>query len=248
MPRVVLLGTGTGVGKTYVTAAAAQGLSAGGDPVLCLKPVETGFTGDGPSDAATLAAASFHVKHPTAMPLFAFVPPVSPHLAAREAGVAIDLASIADWVSERERENFLNYQQVTSAHLENDARAPAPWTLVESAGGAFSPLSKDLTNSHLAAALEPAILALVAPDRLGVLHDVAATIAAMRACTRAPDLVVLSCPPHTDASTGSNGAELGALGIADHIVGVERNDEHAPATLARALRSCVSRAAGPDAS
>jgi dethiobiotin synthetase len=54
---------------------------------------------------------------------------------------------------------------------------------------------------------------LVAPDRLGVLHDVRATLLAARHVGLSLDAVVLSAPATPDASTGRNGAELSRLGI-----------------------------------
>ena len=86
----------------------------------------------------------------------------------------------------------------------------APISLVELAGGAFSPLGVGLTNVDLALALEPALWLLVAPDALGVLHDVTATL---RALPRAPDAVVLSGSRLRDESTGSNARELVSLAI-----------------------------------
>jgi len=80
---------------------------------------------------------------------------VAPHLAARRAGVRIDLKEIQRWLGEH----------------------PAPVVAVETAGGLFSPLTdKGFTNADLVTALAPAALVLVAPDRLGVLHDLTATL------------------------------------------------------------------------
>jgi dethiobiotin synthetase len=85
--------------------------------------------------------------------------------------------------------------------------------VVETAGGALSPLSDTETNLDLARALEPAELVLVAPDALGVLHDVRATWTAMRALLREPDQLVLCRARPPDASTGTNAAELERLGF-----------------------------------
>ncbi|HKQ70194.1 MAG TPA: hypothetical protein VJT73_12685, partial [Polyangiaceae bacterium] len=58
---------------------------------------------------------------------------------------------------------------------------------------------------------------LVAPDRLGVLHDVTASLGLARARGFAPDALVLSTPGEPDASTGSNAAELQRLRIAEPL-------------------------------
>jgi dethiobiotin synthetase len=79
----------------------------------------------------------------------------------------------------------------------------------------FSPLGHAKTNLALAELLEPALWILIAPDRLGVLHDVTATLQAMRTLSRIPDFILLSQGAPTDESTGSNAGELTRLGIAE---------------------------------
>jgi dethiobiotin synthetase len=193
MRRIVVLGTGTAVGKTVVAAHLVRGLRARSPRahVLGLKPVETGWVEAGPSDAAALASASESVVRL----LHALRDPVSPHLAARRVGLRIEVRAIVDWVNQ------------IALSISSDM------VVLETAGGALSPLSETETNLDLARALEPADLVLVAPDSLGVLHDMAATVAAMRALHRAPDHVVLSRSRPADASTGSNAAELERLGL-----------------------------------
>jgi dethiobiotin synthetase len=188
--RVVVLGTGTDVGKTYVTACLARGLSEHG-AVLALKPIESGVAPGVAGDAGTIAEGAGHT--PSLSP-WRFPRPVSPHLAAREQGVTLDPYQIASWVAEQE------------------AHAGAAISLVELAGGAFSPLGVGVTNVDLARALEPAVWLLIAPDALGVLHDVGA---ALRALPRAPDALLLSGARKADQSTGSNATELAGLGIAN---------------------------------
>jgi dethiobiotin synthetase len=87
--------------------------------------------------------------------------------------------------------------------------------VVETAGGLFSPLGDDaFTNADLVAALRPCAVLLVAPDRLGVLHDLTSTLGfASSRGLRAPG-VALSAPDSPDASTGRNANELAKLGIA----------------------------------
>jgi dethiobiotin synthetase len=190
--RIVMLGTGTGVGKTTVTVALAQALAELGADVAALKPVETGYEPLG-SDARRLQAVSRGVVLPEPHPLYAFDDPISPHLAARRQATTIQIAHVANWVG-----------SLADGH---------GFVLVETAGGALSPLSEQTTNLDLARALEPARLVLVAPDSLGVLHDVRATVTAMRALHRAPDHLVLSRARPGDASTGTNAEELWRLGL-----------------------------------
>ncbi len=107
----------------------------------------------------------------------------------------IDLGVVATWVREKENQFF---------GLDPDD--PGGITLIESAGGAFSPLNEQATNFDLALQLQPALVLLVAPDSLGVLHDVGATLRAM--ATSPPTLVSLSAARPPDESTGRNATEL----------------------------------------
>lgn len=204
--RVVVLGTGTNVGKTYVTARLAAALS-NTSRVLALKPVESGVTDEDATDAATIAKGA---GHPAVASPWRFAQPVSPHLAARESGAVLSVPEIANWIFTAER------------------RYQPDFTLVETAGGVFSPLSPVATNADLASVLESSLWLLVAPDSLGVLHDVTATLRALGAGYRRPDAVVLSSARAPDTSSGTNAAELAKLGIAEvrltlgpNAVGVE---------------------------
>jgi dethiobiotin synthetase len=116
---------------------------------------------------------------------------VTPALAARRAANPIHLQAVPDWVSRVE-----------------SLDGTEPHVIVETAGGVFSPLSDQTTNLDLALTLDPAIWVLVAPDRLGVLHDIESCLQAMRALARWPDWIVLSAPAAPDESTGTNAAEL----------------------------------------
>jgi dethiobiotin synthetase len=193
--RVVLLGTGTGVGKTYVASQLARAWRRMGIRTLALKPIESGVPAgtwlDPSSDAGRLKAEA----DGGSAPLYAFSEPVSPHLAAQGVGMRIDLRALVDWVWERENEFF-----------GLDSSAPGGITLIESAGGAFSPLNEEAVNLDLGHLLQPALLVLIAPDSLGVLHDVGATLRAM--APTPPTLVALSAARPPDQSTGRNATEL----------------------------------------
>ena len=241
--RVVVLGCGTGVGKTRLSVALLRALVARGVPVLGLKPIESGIErGDAPnvpasgSDAAALAAAG-SLKMEMPHPLYALRAPVSPHLAARSAGAQIDVKRVASWVAQAEQ----NVTCVTSRVVADSAH----WTLIETAGGVFSPLGPGVTNFELALALEPATWVLVAADALGVLHDVSATLRAMRACGREPEHLVLSGAREPDASTGSNATELATLGIARPSAVLARDDDRGVSDLLERLLDDAARRVQP---
>jgi dethiobiotin synthetase len=83
--------------------------------------------------------------------------------------------------------------------------------VLEMAGGLFSPLSETATNADLALSLSPDLMLLVAPNRLGVLHDVRAVVEACAARTLPLTGLVLSASATTDASTDTNAHELVTL-------------------------------------
>lgn len=96
-------GTGTGVGKTYVTAGVVRALRRRGVLAFAVKPVETGvLTPPGSdSDSAILSRAA-------GLPLgignvYALPRPVSPHLAARDAGIRIDEKQIYERLTQVSR-------------------------------------------------------------------------------------------------------------------------------------------------
>lgn len=215
--RVAIVGTGTGVGKTHFSVALLHALSLQGRSAVGLKPIESGL-GDEESDAARLAAAStFHVKHPAP---YQFKDAVSPHLAARRAGVEIAPERIVDWV----------------------AACAAPWTLIETAGGLLSPLSPSMTNLDLLYLLGLDLIILVGVDRLGTLHDVSACL---RALGTGPVVlpkpnVVLQSPEVADTSTGTNADELVALGLVRHAMVIPRGVPTAP-SVAEAVLDVLAR-------
>jgi dethiobiotin synthetase len=181
-PLLVVTGTGTEIGKTHTACALASawGRSA---KVAAVKPIESGGTADGD---ALGRVSTFHVTRCRAPYMYAH--PVSPHLAGRREGRPVDLAVVADWVASFRRE--------------------ADGVLVELAGGLFSPVTESATNADLAKALAPTAVLLVAPDRLGVLHDVGSATRAARSEGLALHGVLLSAPAAPDSSTGTNAAEL----------------------------------------
>lgn len=185
---MVLLGTGTDVGKTYFGRLLAASYVAQGGSCLALKPVESGVAEVALDAAGLRAAASLGSE-----PCYSFSPPISPHLAARQVGVTLDLDEIYAFVERWE------------SRLVEDLPTPR-LSLVETAGGAFSPLSDETVNFDLAQRLDPAIFVLVCPDALGVLHDIGAALRAMH--QRLPDILVFCEAREADASTGTNPTEF----------------------------------------
>jgi len=202
-PLVIVTGTGTGIGKTVVARSLVAAWGRRGLSVAGVKPIESGVPlgSASPSpalsssnhaaipatDVASLGQVStFHVTRFTSPYLLA--PPVSPHLAARLEGREIDLTLVRDWVA--------------------PIRSAADAVVLELPGGLYTPLSDTTTNASLLLTLSPTKVLLVAPDRLGVLHDTLSTARAARADGIDLSGIILSAPVEADASTGTNAAEL----------------------------------------
>jgi dethiobiotin synthetase len=183
--RIVVCGVGTDVGKTWTCVALTLWLRNRGTRCIALKPVESG----GDADSRALEQASgFHVEPPP----YRFEQPIGPHLAAQRASVTIDLQTCVHWV-----ERCSDGYEVT---------------IVEMAGGLFSPLSNQHTNADLLKKLAADAWIAVAVDKLGVLHELKALLIAAEALALGRPVVVLNAPLIPDASTGTNGAQLESLG------------------------------------
>lgn len=146
-------GTDTGVGKTLFSAALTRALVARGLRVAVMKPVASGAdrTPEGlrNSDAlALMAAANVQAAYSVINP-YCFLPPVSPHIAAQESGITIDLGLL--------REAF------------DSLSAAADCVIVEGAGGWLAPIDDAATMADIAIELAlPTIL--VVGIRLGCLN------------------------------------------------------------------------------
>lgn len=149
---IAVTGTGTGVGKTTVSAALLHLLQRRA-AIGAFKPIETG----GDADGRALAEASG--SH--AGPELVLRTPVAANVAARIEGRPIDLAALARSAWERARK--------------------VRYLVIETPGGLFSPLTDDgITNADWLDRVEPDQLVVVARNRLGVLHDVEAVRRASR--------------------------------------------------------------------
>jgi len=161
MPRgFFITGTGTEVGKTYVTALLARALRAQGVRVGVYKPVASGCLRA--DDGTLVAEDAVALWHAAGRPLSLeevcpqrFAAAVAPNVAARMEGRQVDgdllRIGIDPWL------------------------AACELVLVEGAGGLMSPLSGDDYNADLAADLGLPVI-VVAANRLGVINDTLQTV------------------------------------------------------------------------
>jgi len=119
MSALLVTGTDTGVGKTFVACALATALRQRGRRVAVMKPVETGVEGE-PADALALRAAAADPAPLGDICPYRLRAPLAPAVAARLEGVTIDVARLVALVARR--------------------RQDADVLLVEGAGGLLVPL------------------------------------------------------------------------------------------------------------
>jgi len=197
-PRfVVVTGTGTGVGKTVLTALLVRRRVRQGRPIRAFKPLCSG----GRDDALALEAALGGTQDLDAVNPWHFKAPLSPALAARLEGRRVGLGEVL-------------------RHLREQS-AGCPLVLVEGAGGLLSPWTADGDTRDLLRRLR-ALPVLVAANRLGVIHDVRAALACLPPTLRSKTQVVLMAPAVPDPSTARNARSLADYHPADRIIDFPR--------------------------
>jgi dethiobiotin synthetase len=145
--RFVIVGTDTGVGKTVVSAAIVGALGA-----FYWKPVQAGL--DGETDSQTVGRLSDVAADHILPEAWRLRRAASPHLAARDEGVDIDVAAL------------------------NPPQCDGP-LVIETAGGVMTPLSdRALTIDVLERWRLPVIV--VARTRLGTINHSLLTLEALR--------------------------------------------------------------------
>jgi dethiobiotin synthetase len=158
---VLVAGTGTGIGKTYVTARVAAAVRERGVAVAARKPVQSfAPEDDSPTDADVLAAATGEQPH-AVCPEHRWLPrAMAPPMAAEALG--LDPFTIDELAAE------------VGQAVPGDAVV-----LVESVGGVRSPLADDGDTVALAGALQPALVVLVADAELGTINLVRLSVDAL---------------------------------------------------------------------
>jgi len=160
-----ITGTDTGVGKTVIACALVRSFAARGERVGVMKPIASGAqrTREGlrNEDAvALLAAATVPLAYARVNP-YCFEPAISPHIAAKEAKIDIDLGTIAT-----------EYAAIA---------AVCDRVIVEGAGGWLAPIGERDSMADLARTLGLAAL-LVVGLRLGCLNHAELSRRAIGAC------------------------------------------------------------------
>jgi dethiobiotin synthetase len=198
---VLVTGTGSGVGKTWVTQALARTLMRAGQRVLAVKPVEVGCDSHSaePEDGAVLAAATGQTAPRSA--LIRFGPALPPALAAGPDAEPVDFDAL-----------LLQLEPL---------RPEADVVLLEGTGGLLTPITWEWNAVELARSLGAGAL-VVGSDREGTLNQMLLTLSALELGGVDLHGVVLTAPAEPDTTTGLNAGAISRLSGLDRVISVER--------------------------
>jgi dethiobiotin synthetase len=172
MRGIFVTGTDTNVGKTVVSAALMLRYRAEA-PLRYWKPVQTGIEQD--DDTREVARLAGHRDPRHTDEIFdcgiRLPGPLSPHLAARRAGIRITVQSLTEKI---------HTADLTLRHAAPPGLlGPSTRWIVEGAGGALVPLNERETMADLMQALDlPVVIA--ARSALGTINHTCMTIEVLR--------------------------------------------------------------------
>ncbi|MBI4663701.1 MAG: dethiobiotin synthase [Verrucomicrobia bacterium] len=178
-----ITGTGTGVGKTVLTAAFARFLRERGVGVAALKPISSGSR----SDALALRTAVDGALSLDEINPWHFRAPLAPLVAARLERKRVQLGEVlahARWIQER-----------------FDA------VLIEGAGGILSPMGDGFNSRDLIVALNAAPV-VVTSNRLGAVNHVLLVLESLPRPAASKAWVVLMSPRRPNSASRTNAGLL----------------------------------------
>lgn len=204
---LLITGTDTGVGKTWISCLLIQHLAASGLQVGAYKPVCSGAVRDpggiwrwNDVDLLLQACRDYRLSHPSESPGHQaeitldmvcpqrFIAPVAPTVAARMEQMTVDAAMLKD--------GLLVWQNL------------ADFIVVEGAGGLLCPLSDHQTVADLAEDLS-CPLVIVAANRLGVINHTLLTVGIARSRKLPIKAIILNdiTPPSFDHTAACSATE-----------------------------------------
>jgi dethiobiotin synthetase len=214
--KVLVTGTDTGVGKTWVACALVRALQNTGQSVVAIKPIETGC-GDQPNggeDGVRLARATGQSQPSHA--IIRLREAVAPVIASERAGAEIDFDAL-----------MLKIERFTEL---------ADAAIIEGTGGLLAPVTWEWNMADLARALGATAL-VVAPDRLGTINHTLLTLSALELAGIPTAAVVLTPADAPDRSSGTNGSAIERLSGIDRVLTLPAREKEGadPAAFAPVL-------------
>lgn len=173
MAGLFITASGTGIGKSFVTAALCHQLRDAGRPVRALKPVVSGLE-EAPleeSDPGVLLRAMGREVTPGAVAAISpwqFKAPLSPDMAARMEGRELDMREIARWCKAQAGEGTTLVEGVGGCmvplnhqHTVLDWMRELDWPVIVVGGSYLGSMSHTLTACHAVRVAGLAIKAVV---------------------------------------------------------------------------------------
>lgn len=215
---IVVVGTGTEVGKTWVAARLLEHWRRAGLRVAARKPAQSFEHGEDTTDAAVLGRASGEPPEVVCLPERSYPTPMAPPMASRALGRA----------------------PVLLGELRAELQWPSPPPqvgLVETAGGLRSPQAEDGDALDLATVVRPDLVVLVADAGLGTINAVRLCADALRS-RQLPFTVVLN---RYDEGSALHAANRGWLRDRDGLGVMPGNDEGLAALAKRIAAPATAR-------
>jgi dethiobiotin synthetase len=224
MRGLFVTGTGTGVGKTVLSAALLAAMSVAGVRVRAHKPIVTGL--DEPSQSGWPPdhelLASLTGMTPAEVAPLRYGPALSPHLAAALAGERVDPADLID--------------RARRAVDQDDTTTQGSTLIVEGVGGLLVPLAGEFSVRDLAAALGLPVVIAASPG-LGTINHTLLSVESARSAGLDVRAVVLTPWPETPCELErSNRETISRLGEVE-VAGLAHVPSPSAVDLARAGRA-----------
>lgn len=239
MGAYFITGTGTDIGKTWLTCGLLRHWRAAGQPVQAYKPVLSGFdmaTAEA-SDAGQILAALGRTMDVAALDEIApwrFVAPLSPDRAAIREGRAVDFDKLVDF-TRRCLSPKAKHRNAKSGHAK-PASTEFLSTLVEGVGGVMVPLDAEHTvRDWIAASDLPCVL--VAGSYLGSLSHTLTALESLKKVGAGVTAIVVNESPDSSVSLDETLSSLHPHVGDVSLLGIDRADPASGmAALAEILR------------
>jgi dethiobiotin synthetase len=183
MNIIIFTATGTDIGKTYLTLNLINYLKSKNKNFHAIKPIISGYEPQDEFSDTNLIAKSLGTNHDK-VSLYRLKMPISPNIAAKQEGVALDYSKLIDFA----------HFSATSTEL----------LIIETAGGLFSPITNEKTVNDFVCDISASPLCdnmqhfFIIGDYLGTISH---TISAIKASNRKVDRVIMNCKTPPSALT-----------------------------------------------
>ena len=150
MKKFFITGTGTGIGKTYITSVILKNILSR-KKIIGIKPIAAGLSQDSINeDVQILLDCQDSINDHHKINFYSLKKAVSPHIGTEEEGIQIDFNLIKQKINDLEKE----YDRI----------------LIEGVGGLLSPVDQSRTNLDLIRHLDIPVIVIIGL-KLGCIND-----------------------------------------------------------------------------